>query len=234
MALLTSEKRLSVNNDGIPYTEQGQIESVSLQGTQIFVVVRLTGKVLPDMMGNPVNCGRHLVGIPKYAPENNASMAELLIPLNMNSSVQVTEPKTLIGSRVQVFFRSNGFPEGAMLMGNPDSRDMSREELFNLRLNNRDLIIDQFTEKKIKESDPEKLNKVKDLQKEVYDQEFHKGAVGTYGDKQNMFIATESHRADYVDFSQREAKKDAAIVDTNKTTRKKDCYKPATVFTGRS
>lgn len=229
-----ANRRLNINNQGIPYSEQGQIESVSVQGTQIFIVARLSGQKLPDMMGNPVNCGRHLVGIPRYAPENNASMAEILIPLNVTSSIQVTDPKTLIGSKVQIFFKSNGFPEGAMLMGNPDSRDVSREELFNLRLNNKDLIIDQFTKKKMGESDPSKLKKIEESQSEVYDQEFHKGAVGTYGDKQNMFVATESHRGDYVDFSTKGNNKNSALVDTNKTTRKKECYQPTTVFTGRS
>ena len=128
----------TINNAGIKYTDQGKIESVSIQGTQIFVVVRLVGKNLPDMMGNTVSCGRHLVGLPTHAPEHTATMAEVLIPLNMNSSTQVVDPKTLIGSRVQVFFKSSGFPEGCTLLSNPDARSVSREELFNLRFESKD------------------------------------------------------------------------------------------------
>ena len=78
------------------YSEIGEIQTVSLQGSQIFVVVRLVGETLSDMMGNPVQCGQYLVGIPKGAPEHTATMAELLIPINMTYATQISDPKFLI------------------------------------------------------------------------------------------------------------------------------------------
>lgn len=223
----------TINNAGIKYTDQGKIESVSIQGTQIFVVVRLVGKNLPDMMGNTVSCGRHLVGLPTHAPEHTATMAEVLIPLNMNSSTQVVDPKTLIGSRVQVFFKSSGFPEGCTLLSNPDARSVSREELFNLRFESKDGIIDQFTEKKIQLTDSQKAELISILKKEKYDQTFHKGAVGVYGNSQNMFVSNPMHQSTFVDFQQKADEK-TVINDVKKEVRKKDCYMPATVFTGKS
>lgn len=214
------------------YTEQGVIESVSIQGTQVFAVVRLAGFVLPDMMGNPVRCARHLVGIPKYAPEHTASMAEVLIPININSSIQVTNIATFIDAKVQVFFRGDGFPECAMLCSDSDSRAISREEMFNWRRENKDYIIDGFTKKKIDITDYEKSVMLGDIEREKYEQEFHKGAVGIYGNKQNMHVATESHRGDFVDFEVKQNPK-MVIGDVSKTTRTKNCYYPATVLTGR-
>jgi len=177
----------TINNAGIKYTDQGKIESVSIQGTQIFVVVRLVGKNLPDMMGNTVSCGRHLVGLPTYAPEHTATMAEVLIPLNMNSSVQVVDPKTLIGSRVQVFFKSSGFPEGCTLLSNPDARSVSREELFNLRFESKDGIIDQFTEKKIQLTDSQKAELISILKKEKYIYRFNKSLTDDFRDRANIY-----------------------------------------------
>lgn len=71
-----------------------------------------------------------------------------------------------------------------------------------------------------------------DIEREKYEQEFHKGAVGIYGNKQNMYVATESHRGDFVDFEVKQNPK-MVIGDVSKTTRTKNCYYPATVLTGR-
>lgn len=222
-----------VNKSGADFTRVGSIQSISIQGTQLFAVIRLEGEPMLDMMGNTVNCGRHLVGLPRYAPESTATMAELLIPININSSVQAVDPKTLIDCRVMVFFTSTGFPEGATIINNSDSRIMTRRELFDLRSRNKDGIIDQLTKKEVKTMSNEASKNLEVIQSEVYDPRFHKGAVGVYGSEQSMFVAAPQHQSQYVDFSSRIDKK-YTILDVQKETRQKDCYMPATVFTGRS
>lgn len=222
-----------INKSGADFTRVGSIQSVSIQGTQLFAVIRLEGEPMQDMAGNTVNCGRHLVGLPRYAPESTATMAELLIPININSSVQAVDPKTLIDSRVIVFFTSNGFPEGATIINQPDARVMSRRELFDLRLRNKDGIIDQLTKKEVEAASKEASKNLEVIQGEVYDPRFHKGAVGVYGSEQSMFVASPIHQSQYADFSTRIDKK-YTILDVQKETRKKECYMPATVFTGRS
>ena len=213
------------------YSEIGEIQTVSLQGSQIFVVIRLVGETLSDMMGNPVQCGQYLVGIPKGAPEHTATMAELLIPINMTYATQISDPKFLIGARVQVFFTKEGFPTGCILMANSDARIISRRAMFDYRLSNKDKIFDSRLKDKLKNRGIlENFNK---LSNEVYDTTFHKGFVGTYGESQNMFIATPSHMEDIIDFEQ---KVDPSVVrtDSYKTIRTKECYMPTTVFTGKT
>ena len=222
-----------VNKSGADFTRVGSIQSVSIQGTQLFAVIRLEGEVMQDMIGNPVNCGRHLVGLPRYAPEHTATMAELLIPININSSVQAVDPKTLIDCRVMVFFACTGFPEGATIINNSDARVMTRRELFDLRSRNKDGIIDQLTKKEVQAVSREASKKLEVIQGEVYDPRFHKGAVGIYGSEQSMFVAAPAHQSQYIDFSTR-IDKEYTILDVQKETRTKDCYMPATVFTGRS
>lgn len=222
-----------INKSGADFTRVGSIQSVSIQGTQLFAVIRLEGEPMRDMMGNTVNCGRHLVGLPRYAPESTATMAELLIPININSSIQAVDPKTLINCRVMVFFSANGFPEGATIINQPDARVMSRRELFDLRSRNKDGIIDQLTKKEVQAVSKEASKNLEVIQGEVYDPRFHKGAVGVYGSEQSMFVAAPMHQSQYTDFSTRIDKK-YTILDVQKEARNKDCYMPATVFTGRS
>lgn len=213
------------------YTEKGEIQSVSIQGSYILVVVRLDGEVLPDMMGNPVRCGRFLVGAPRYAPESTLTMAELLIPINFTFATPISDPKKLIGEKVQVFFREDGFPDGCILLSMQNSRTLGREYLFNLRKGNQDYIFDDLTKKDIG-NDNHKLEEFKNIKDEVYDPEFHKGMVGTYGDKQNPFVATKSHMHDLADFSVR-TNESVIVTDATRKVREKDCYMPTTVFTGR-
>lgn len=222
-----------VNKSGADFTRVGSIQSVSIQGTQLFAIIRLEGEPMQDMIGNTVSCGRHLVGLPRYAPEYTATMAELLIPININSSVQAVDPKTLINCRVIVFFTAVGFPEGAIIINNADARVMTRRELFDLRSRNKDGIIDQLTKKEVQSASKEASKNLEAIQSEVYDPRFHKGAVGVYGSEQSMFVASPTHQSQYVDFSTR-IDKEYTILDVQKEARTKDCYMPATVFTGRS
>ena len=83
----------------------GTIETVSVQGHNYFAVIRYDGEAMQDMMGNPVRCGRYLAGIPFWTPEATATMAELLIPLNINSTLQVTDPKLMVGARCIVHLK---------------------------------------------------------------------------------------------------------------------------------
>ena len=105
--------------------------------------------------------------------------------------------------------------------------------MFNLRFESKDGIIDQFTEKKIQLTDSQKAELISILKKEKYDQTFHKGAVGVYGNSQNMFVSNPMHQSTFVDFQQKADEK-TVINDVKKEVRKKDCYMPATVFTGKS
>ena len=103
--------------------------------------------------------------------------------------------------------------------------------MFDYRLSNKDKIFDSRLKDKLKNRGIlENFNK---LSNEVYDTTFHKGFVGTYGESQNMFIATPSHMEDIIDFEQ---KVDPSVVrtDSYKTIRTKECYMPTTVFTGKT
>lgn len=216
-------------------TKQGIIESVSIQGTSIFVVVRYLGEVKKDLMGNPVNCGRTLAGIPSYTPEKLATIAEVMLPLNASAALQITDPKILVGSKCVVHLDPESeFPLGVSLMSENDSRVISRRQMWDIRNTNPDGIVDDRTRDSIEKNGTASKSVFNDIYKESYDPEFHKGMVGTYSDIQDPIRTSVRDSGDTIDFSQKQAIKNVTGVEGYRTLRQKDCYLPTTVFTGRT
>lgn len=217
-------------------TKTGIIESVSVQGLSFFVVVRYDGVLQVDMMGNPVMCGRYLAGIPFYSPEKTASIAEVLIPLNVSAAVQCTDPKLLIGSRcvVHIDEEKDGFPIGVTLMSESDSRIISRQKMWEIRNINPDGVIDDRTRKEVEKDGSVKKESFKNICDETYDPEFHKGVVGVYNNVQDPIRTSVKDNSDTVDFSSRQSKENIAGIDGYRELRQKECYLPTTVFTGKT
>ena len=214
----------------------GKILSVSVQGVSYYVVVRYDGDVLPDMMGNPVNCGRSIAGVPSYTPEEQIAMAEALIPLNINAAIQCTDPKLLIGSRCIVHLENDvsEFPLSVTIISDGDSRALSRRQMWEIRNTNPDAVIDDRTKKSVKANQPGVYTTMEELLEEVYDPEFHGGMVGVYGDYQDAFRTGQKDMKDLIDFSTKQDEKNITGLQGTRSLRTKDCYSPATVFTGRT
>lgn len=217
-------------------TREGKILSVSIQGNSYFAVIRYEGKVLLDMMGNPVACGRSIAGVPSYTPELTITMTEALIPLNINSSIQCTDPKLLVGSKCIVYMENekSEFPISAMIISDSDSRSISRKSMWEIRNMNPDAVIDNRSKKYVKEQGTVQYDTLEQLISEVFDPEFHGGAVGFYNDNQDMFRVSTKDMSEYVDFSTKTQEENVTGVAGFRTLRSKLCYMPATVFTGRT
>ena len=215
----------------------GTIETVSVQGHNYFAAIRYDGEAMQDMMGNPVRCGRYLAGIPFWTPEATATMAELLIPLNINSTLQVTDPKLMVGARCIVHLKGeNGkadFPISATITGDDNSRIVDREFLWESRQVNGDGIFDSKTKKIIDAGNTISSSKLDELLGETYDVSSYKGMVVVYGDNQDPFRTSTKDMSDLVDMSSKQDKNNILGIST-RSLRTKECYTPATVFTGRT
>lgn len=215
------------------YTRQGRVEAVSVQGNNYFAVIRYSGVQLPDMMGNPVDCGRTLAGIPEFISEDVATMTDLLIPINISAIIQVTDPKLIVGSVCVVYHeKDTAFPIYAVLASDHDARSLKRKLLFNARMSQQDGLIDDISKKQLEDVGV-KDSELADLLNERYDPHYHKGYVGSYGSHQNMFTTQESHMHDKKDFLPK-VRENYVTSLMGKELRKKECYKPATIITGNS
>lgn len=209
---------------------------MSVQGVSYFAVVRYEGITLPDMMGNPVQCGRSIAGVPSHTPENQCTMAEVLIPLNISAALQCTDPKLLVGACCIVHMESDisEFPLSVTILSDVDARSLSRRKMWDIRNTNPDGVIDSRTKKSVKTNDPQIYTTMEELLEEVYDPEFHGGMVGVYGDNQDAFRTSQKDMDDLIDFGKKITEEAVTGITTARSLRKKECYLPATVFTGRT
>lgn len=220
-----------------PSTRTGTIEFVSVQSHNYFAVIRYDGVTLKDPMGNFVTCGKSIAGVPYWTPEETASLSEILIPLNISSTIQVTDPNLLIGARCIVHLSGirgmDEYPLSATITGLDNSRKVSREYLWKIRNTNGDGIIDRRT-KIITESEGY-LDKstLEDLMSERYLIDKYKGFIGVYDNGQDAFRTSQKDMENIVDMSSTQKKSNILGIST-KNLRTRECYSLPTVFTGRS
>ena len=216
-------------------TRLGTVESISVQGANLFAVIRYKGEVLKDMMGNDVNCGRSLAGVPSWTPEKEINMAEILLPLSVAQALQVTNPNLLIGANCIVHLESDvsEYPISATILSEDNARLITRRQMWNIRNMSADGVLDDLTKLRVAADGSISMELYEGISKEIYDQEFHKGMVGVYGTAQDPFRTNEGHMNQLVDFSTKIDEDKVTGIGTKKL-RTRNCYAPATVFTGRS
>ena len=219
-------------------TRTGKIEHISIQGHNYYGVARYTGVVMQDMMGNDAWCGRYLAGLHPWTPEMSASMAELLIPININSSVQVTDPYLWIGANCIINMAPDkellNYPISLTIIGNDDARSIPREDMFKIRNGNVDGVVDELALKKVQMSGTITRGHVERLLSEKYELDYHKGAVGVSGNHQDFFRVSEKDMSKFIDMTKNIGEEDITGLDKTRSLRTKECYMPATLFTGRT
>lgn len=219
-------------------TKTGKIEHVSIQGHNYYAVARFDGEDLPDMIGNTVPCNRYLAGVLPWTPEKTVTMAEVLIPLNMSSTTQITDPKLMIGSKCLIHLSEEegmkGYPISITLISTDDSRSISRKSMWGIRNISKDSVIDDVSRIYVKENGLVKEEELIAIEGEVYTPDGHKGFIGVYADVQDPFRTSTKDSSDMVDMSSKIDRRFITGIAGTREVRTKECYIPATVFTGRT
>lgn len=112
--------------------EKGTIESLSPQGEKLYAKIRREGDDAPDIEGNIVKINTYLFGNHFNIPEENLTLAEILIPLDIDLSISKVNVDTLLGKKVTVFVE-DGNPIYARLTEESPSRIIDPKDIRQAR-----------------------------------------------------------------------------------------------------
>lgn len=82
--------------------ETGIVYTVSIQGSNVYMVVRKQGRKLKDVDGNIVYVDQGLYGNRYNVPEDKLTMTEVLLPTNIDTRWTFMDYSKLVGSTVKV------------------------------------------------------------------------------------------------------------------------------------
>ncbi len=163
--------------------ENGVIETISPQGDLVYAMVRREGRIAQDVDGQQVRIGMSLFRNEFNIPESNLTLAELLIPTDIDPKSTHCEYKKFTGQRVRVKLES-GYPtyvltaEGA----DEDSRTISGRLLQTLRMRNPEMNLDTPENIKFLKQNGFDSSTINGIINETYQSTKVKGSVISYGD----------------------------------------------------
>lgn len=163
--------------------EEGLIETISPQGDIVYAIVRRKGKEVNDPDARTVRIGTSLCRNEFNMPEGKLTLAELLIPTDIDPKTTHCDYSKFIGQAVRVRLES-GYPTFVMCYegASADSRSIPANLLQNLRLRNKDADLASSENIKLLKQNGFDLGVINGIINETYQSTKVKGSVISYGD----------------------------------------------------
>lgn len=163
--------------------EEGIIETISPQGDMVYAIVRRKGREVSDVDTRTVRVGTGLFRNEFNMPEEKLTLAELLIPTDIDPKTTHCDYNKFIGQSVRVRL-DGGYPafvfcyEGT----SPDSRSIPGNVLQNIRLRNKDMDLSTPENIKLLKQNGFDSTTINGIINETYQSTKVKGGVISYGD----------------------------------------------------
>lgn len=162
----------------------GTIEKLSIQGDLMYCVVRRESTLYINDIGVPSVKYGSLFGS-ESTPENEVSLAEVLIPSDIPPSIITSDFSIFIGKKVEVVISSSNTPVLVLLSrisSSIASRGIEREHIYDIRKKSKDGVLTEYGKTQLVKTGYSK-ERVDNVLKEKYQDIAAKDDILVYGNK---------------------------------------------------